>query len=349
MQTRWIFAHRMVRCCYGAANLLTEVTCEGGSSFRHSAAWPLGARAQEPTMRIVGYLNSTSPAAAAPFVAAFQAGLGETGYAEGRNVRIEFRWAEGQYDRLPELASDLVRRKVDVIATSGGDRSAVAAKSTTQTIPIISVIGGDPVADGLVTNLARPGGNLTGVSFLTTELMPKRLDLLAALVPNAKLVALLLNPSSPNVESVTRSMQVAAQTMGIGLHILKASRESEIDSAFEALEGLRIGALVVAADPFYNSRAHQLVELTSRHAIPAIYEWRGIVAVGGLISYGTSLTDVYRQVGRYVGKILNGERTNDLPVLQPTKFELAVNLKTAKALGVTVPQSLLVAADEVIE
>ena len=319
------------------------------SALGSLAAWPLSAGAQQPAMRIVGYLNSTSSAASAPLVAAFQAGLAETGYAEGRNVRIEFRWAEGQYDRLPELASDLVRRKVDVIATSGGDRSAVAAKSTTQTIPIISVIGGDPVADGLVTNLARPGGNLTGVSFLTTELMPKRLNLLAELVPGAKLVALLLNPSSPNVESVTRSMQAAAQTTGVELHILKASRESEIDSAFDALAGLRIGALVVAADPFYNSRADQLIELTSRHAVPAIYEWRGIVAAGGLISYGPSLTDVYRQVGIYVGKILNGERTNDLPVLQPTKFELAVNLKTAKALGVTVPASLLVAADEVIE
>ena len=319
------------------------------SALGSLAAWPLSAGAQQPTMRIVGYLNSTSPAAAAPFVAAFQAGLGEAGYAEGRNVRIEFRWAEGQYDRLPDLASDLVRRNVDVIATSGGDRSAIAAKSTTKTIPIISVIGGDPVADGLVTNLARPGGNLTGVSFLTTELMPKRLDLLAELVPNAKRVALLLNPSSPNVESVTRSMQAAAQTMGIELHILRASRANEIDSAFDVLAGLRIGALVVAADPFYNSRAQQLVELTSRHAVPAIYEWRGIVAAGGLISYGSSLTNVYRQVGIYVGKILNGERTTDLPILQPTKFELAVNLKTAKALGVTVPASMLVAADEVIE
>ena len=236
-----------------------------------------------------------------------------------------------------------------MIATSGGDRFAAAAKSTTQTIPIISVIGGDPVADGLVTNLARPGGNLTGVSFLTTELMPKRLDLLAELVPGAKLVALLLNPSSPNVETVKRSLQAAAQTKGVKLHILKASRESEIDSAFDALAGLRIGALLVAADPFFNSRAHQLVELTSRHAVPAIYEWRGIVAAGGLISYGPSLTNVYRQVGIYVGKILNGERAADLPVLQPTKFELAINIKTAKALGVTVPASLLVAADEVIE
>jgi putative ABC transport system substrate-binding protein len=319
------------------------------SALGSLVTWPLSARAQRPATPTVGYLNSTSPAAAAPFVAAFQAGLGETGFVEGRNVRIEFRWAEDQYDRLPELASDLVRRKVDVIATSGGDRSAVAAKSATQTIPIVSVIGGDPVADGLVTNLARPDGNLTGISFLTTELMPKRLDLLAELVPGAKLVALLLNPSSPNVERVTRSMQEAAQTKGVELHILKASRESEIDSAFDALAGLHIGALVVAADPFYNTRAHQLVELTSRHAVPAIYEWRGIAAAGGLISYGTSLTGVYRQVGTYVGKILNGEKVADLPVVQPTKFELVVNLKTAKALGVTVPASLLVAADEVIE
>ena len=245
------------------------------------AAWPLSARAQQPAMPIVGYLNSTSPGGSAPLVAAFRAGLGETGYVEGQNVQIKFRWAEGQYDRLPELASDLVRRKVDVIATSGGDRSAVAAKSTTQTIPIVSVIGGDPVADGLITNLARPGGNLTGVSFLTTELMPKRLELLAELVPGAKLIALLLNPSSPNVERVTRSMQEAAQTKGVKLYILKATRESEIDSAFDAIAGLHIGALVVAADPFYNSRAQQFVELTSRQAVPAIYEWRGIVSAGG--------------------------------------------------------------------
>jgi ABC-type uncharacterized transport system substrate-binding protein len=240
----------------------------------------------------------------------------------------------------------------DVIATSGGDRSAVAAKSATQTIPIVSIIGGDPVADGLVTNLARPDGNLTGVSFLTRELMPKRLDLLVELVPGAKLVALLLNPSSSNVERLTRltrSMQEAAQTKGVELHILKASRESEIDSAFDALAGLHIGALVVGADPFYNTRVHQLVELTSRHAVPAIYEWRGFADAGGLISYGTSLTGVLRQVGTYVGKILSGEKVADLPVLQPTKFELVVNLKTAKALGVTVPASLLVAADEVIE
>jgi putative ABC transport system substrate-binding protein len=319
------------------------------SALGSLAAWPLSARAQQPATPIVGYLNSTSPAAAAPFVAAFQAGLAETGYVEGRNVRIEFRWAEGQYDRLPELASDLVRLKVDVIATSGGDRSAVSAKSATQTIPIVSVIGGDPVAAGLVTNLARPGGNLTGVSFLTAELMPKRLDLLAELIPGATQVALLVNPNNPQSDGVRKSMLDAARLKGVQLHILEASRESEIDSAFDTLAGLQIGALVVAADPFYNSRAHQLVELASRHAVPAIYEWRGIAAAGGLISYGTSLTGVYRQVGTYVGKILSGKKVADLPVLQPTTFELVVNLKTAKALGVIVPASLLVVADEVIE
>ena len=216
------------------------------SALGSLAAWPLSARAQQPAMPIVGYLNSTSPGGSAPLVAAFRAGLGETGYVEGQNVQIEFRWAEGQYDRLPELASDLVRRKVDVIATSGGDRSAVAAKSTTQTIPIVSVIGGDPVADGLITNLARPGGNLTGVSFLTTELMPKRLELLAELVPGAKLIALLLNPSSPNVERVTRSMQEAAQTKGVKLYILKATRESEIDSAFDAMPSMQSQGFILA-------------------------------------------------------------------------------------------------------
>ena len=321
------------------------ITLVGGAAV----AWPLAARGQQPAMPVIGYLNSTSPMAAAPFVAAFKAGLDEAGYVESRNVRIEYRWAEGQYDRLPELAADLVRQGVNVIVTSGGDRSAVEAKNATRTIPIVSVIGGNPVAAGLVANLARPGGNLTGVSFLTAELTPKRLDLLAELVPAEKRVALLVNPNNASHESVIKSMQAAARTKGVELQIVEARRESEIDAAFDALAGLRIKALVVEADPFYNSRAVQFAELTLRHAIPAIYEWRGIVDAGGLISYGASFSGIYRQIGIYAGKILKGERAADLPVLQPTKFELVVNLKTAKSLGITVPASLLVAADEVIE
>jgi len=314
-----------------------------------AAIWPLAARAQQSSMPIVGFLNSTSPEAVASFVSAFKTGLAEGGFVEGRNVRIEYRWAQGQYDRLPELASELSRLKVNVIAASGGDRSAIAAKNATPAIPIVSVIGGDPVATGLVANLSRPGGNLTGVSFLTTELMPKRLDLLLELVPDASVVALLINPNSPQSEGVRKSMQEAAAKKAIQLRIVDAGRENEIDAAFDAIKSLQVNALVVAADPFFNSQAGQLARLASSYAIPAIYEWRGIVAAGGLISYGTSLVEVYRQVGVYAGKILAGESPANLPVLQPTKFELVINLKVAKALGIKVPASLLVAAEELIE
>jgi ABC-type uncharacterized transport system substrate-binding protein len=306
-------------------------------------------RAQQKAMPVIGYLNSTSPGPAAPFVAAFHQGLSETGYVEGQNVAIEYRWAEGHYDRLPGLAADLVGRKVDVIATSGGDRSALAAKTTTSKIPIVSVIGGDPVAADLVASLARPGGNLTGVSFLTAELMPKRLELLSELVPQAAVIALLVNPNNPQTERVMRDVQKGARAKGVQLRLLKASTEGEIDAAFVSLVQLHTGALVVQADPFFNSRREQLVALTSRHAVPAIYETREFPASGGLISYGTSLTAVYRQVGIYVGKILKGAEPTDLPVQQPTTFELVINLTTAKALGLTVPPLLLAGADEVIE
>lgn len=314
-----------------------------------AAVWPLATRAQQPSVPVVGFLNSTSPEAAASFVSAFNAGLAEGGFVEGRNVRIEYRWAQGQYDRLPELASELSRLKINVIASSGGDRSAIAAKNATPVIPIVSLIGGDPVAAGLVANLSRPGGNLTGVSFLTTELMPKRLDLLLELVPNANVVALLVNPNSPQSESVKKSMQEAAGTRTVQLRIVDAGRENEIDAAFDAIKSFQVDALVVAADPFFNSQAGQLARLASSHAIPAIYEWRGIVVAGGLISYGTSLVEVYRQVGVYAAKILAGESPANPPVLQPTKFELVINLKVAKALGIKIPASLLVAAEELIE
>jgi putative tryptophan/tyrosine transport system substrate-binding protein len=310
---------------------------------------PRALRAQQKAMPVIGYLNSTSPGPAAPFTAAFLQGLSETGYVEGQNVAIEYRWAEGSYDRLPALAADLVGRKVEVIATSGGDSTALMAKTATSTIPIVSVIGGDPVATGLVASLARPGGNLTGVSFLTAELMPKRLELLSDLVPQAKVVALLVNPNNPQTEGRIKGMQQAARTKGVQLDVLKAGTEGEVDAAFAFLPESQAGALVVQADPFFAARREQLVALTARHHIPAIYEWRGFVATGGLISYGASNTDIYRQVGVYVGKILKGAKPADLPVEQPTRFELVVNLKTAKTLGLTVPPGMLDLADEVIE
>jgi putative ABC transport system substrate-binding protein len=310
---------------------------------------PRTLRAQQKSMPVVGYLNSTSPDANAPFAAAFRQGLSEGGYVEGQNVAIEYRWAEGNYDRLPVLAASLVGRKVDVIATSGGDRSAVAAKTGTSAIPIVSVIGGDPVAAGLIASLARPGGNLTGVSFLTAELMPKRLELLSEVAPAAKVIALLVNPENPQTEGVIKDMEEAARAKGVQLQTLKTSTKAEIDAAFASLPRPQAGALAVQADPFFIARREQLIALTSSHGIPAIYEWRGFVTAGGLISYGASIIGVYRQVGAYVGQILKGERPADLPVQQPTTFELVVNLKTAKALGLTVPPSILARADEVIE
>jgi len=311
------------------------------------AAGRLGA--QEKVMPLIGYLNSTSPDPNAPFAAAFRQGLGEAGWVEGQNVGIEYRWADGNYDLLPALAADLVGHKVDVIATSGGDRSAVAAKTATSTIPIVSVIGGDPVAAGLIASLARPGGNLTGVSFLTAELMPKRLELLSELVPQANVLALLVNPENPQTEGVINDMERAARAKGVQLQILKTSTKAEIDAAFASLPQPQPDALAVQADPFFIAQREQLVALTSSHAIPAIYEWRGFVTAGGLISYGASIGGVYRQVGAYAGQILKGAKPADLPVQQPTTFELVLNLKTASALGLTVPPSILARADEVIE
>jgi putative ABC transport system substrate-binding protein len=311
--------------------------------------WPHALRAQQKAIPVIGWLNGTSPEAAEPLLAAFRQGLNEAGWVEGQSVAIEYRWAEGHYDRLPGLAADLVGRKVDVIATSGGDRSARAAKDATATIPIVATIGGDPVETGLVASLSRPGGNLTGISFLTADLMPKRLELICDLVQQSRAVALLVNPNSPQAERVIREMQEAAAVKAVQLKILRAGTEGEIDAAFAALPELQTGALVVQADPFLNARREQLVALTTRYAIPAIYEWRGIVAAGGLISYGTSLSGVYRQVGSYVGQILKGAKPADLPVQQPTTFELVINLNTAKALGLTIPQTILLRADEVID
>jgi putative ABC transport system substrate-binding protein len=306
---------------------------------------PRALRAQQKAMQVIGYFGVAAPSPYDPRVAAFHQGLSETGYVEGQNVAIEYRWAEGHYDRLPALATDLVGRKVDVIVASGGPAPARAAKNATSSIPIIFATGGDPVDFGLVASLARPGGNLTGVSLLARELMPKRLELLSELVPQAGVIALLVNPSPVNTED----LQEAARAKGVQLHILKADTESEIDSAFATFVQLHAGALLVGADLFFFNRRERLLALAARHALPAMYEWREFAEAGGLISYGSSRAAAYRQVGIYVGKILQGAKPADLPVQQPTMFELVVNLKTAKALGLTIPPSVLARADEVIE
>jgi putative ABC transport system substrate-binding protein len=303
--------------------------------------------AQQKAMPVLGYLHYASPGANAPNVVAFHQGLSETGYVEGQNLAIEYRWAEGRYDRLRGLATDLADRKVDVIVAAGPP-SARAAKSATSTIPIVFA-SADPVGEGLVASLARPGGNLTGISALSTELTPKRLELLSELAPQARVIALLVNPNNPTAESIIEDAQGAARARMVQLHILKAGAESEIDTAFATLVQLQAGALIVGADPFFFSRRGQLVELAARHALPAIYESREFATAGGLISYGSSLAAAYRQTGIYAGKILKGAKPADLPVQQPTTFELVVNLNTAKALGLTVPPSILARADEVIE
>jgi putative tryptophan/tyrosine transport system substrate-binding protein len=306
-------------------------------------------RAQRKAVPVIGFLSATSPEPLAPFVAAFRHGLSETGYVEPQNVAIEYRWAEGHYDRLPALAADLVGRNVDVIASTGGETPALAAKNASSTIPIVFVIGGDPVGQGLVTNLARPGGNLTGFSLLGGELMPKRLELLSELVPEAKVIALFVNPGMAATERIIRDVQEAASAKGVQLHILRVGSESEIDAAFVSVARIHAGALLVAGDPLFDSRREQLVALASRHAVPTIYSEREFAAAGGLISYGTSRTAVYRQLGTYAGTILKGAKPADLPVQQPTTFELVVNLNTAKALGLTIPPLILARADEVIE
>ena len=309
---------------------------------------PDNVRAQQKATPVIGYLSSTSPGPSAPFVAAFRQGLSETGYVEGQNVAIEYRWAEGRYDRLPALVNDLVGLKVDVIVTGGG-LAPRAAKNATSTIPIVFTTGDDPVAIGLVASLARPGGNVTGVSWLAVELHSKRLELMSELVPQARVIALLVNPNSPQTERVVRDMQEAARVSGVQLPILKAGSESEIDDAFASLVQGHAGALVVQADPFLNSRGEQLVALAARHAVPAIYGLREYATAGGLISYGPSFTAVFRQAGIYTGRILKGAKPADLPVVQPTTFELVVNLKTAKVFGLAIPPSILARADEVIE
>src|SRR3954452_1868182 len=298
---------------------------------------PLAARAQPKAVPVIGFLSGTSPGPAAPGVAAFHRGLGETGYVEGQNVRFEYRWAEDRDDRLPELAADLVRRKVDVIVATGGLAPVRAAKNATSTIPIVFTAGNDPVVTGLVASFARPGGNLTGISFLGEELNPKRLELLSELLPQASVIALLVNPNNESAERIKRDVQEAARAKSVQLAVVTASAEDEIDIAFASLVDARAGALVLSGGPLFYGRREQLVTLAARHSVPVIYYRREFVAEGGLISYGASLTDAYRLAGIYAARILRGEKPADLPVQQSTKFELVINLKTAKALDLTVP------------
>jgi putative ABC transport system substrate-binding protein len=306
--------------------------------------------AQQKAMPVIGYLNPGSPTDVAPSAAAagFRRGLSEAGYFEGQNVAIEYRWAENRLDRLLALAADLVARNVDMITAVSG-LAARAAKSATTKIPIVFMGVGDPVGEGLVASLARPGGNLTGFSNLFLELQPKRLELVSELVPQARVIALLVNPNSPNAERIIRDVQEAARAKGVQLPVVKAGNDGEIDAAFASLVELHAGALVVAGDAFFASRQKQLVTLASRDAVPAIYMWREFPAAGGLISYGIDNIAAFRQAGIYAGKILNGAKPADLPVQQPTIFELVINLKTAKALGLSIPPSILARATEVIE
>ena len=322
------------------------VTLLSGAAAAFSISRALPLSAQQP-MPVIGFLNAASPDKYGYLVQAFRQGLNETGYVEGRNVTIEYRWAEGQYDRLPALAADLVRRRVTVIAANSA--AAVAAKAATTTIPIVFDTGFDPVRLGLVASLNRPGGNLTGVSNLNVDLGPKRLELLRELVPTVSGIALLINPTNPNAETVLRDHQAAAHTLGLQLDVLNASTERDIDAGFATLLQLRAGALVIGADTFFISRSKQLAALSVRHAVPAIFQYREFAIAGGLMSYGGSLTDAYRLVGVYTGRVLKGEKPADLPVQQSTKAELIINLKTAKALGLTVPTGILLRADEVIE
>jgi len=313
-----------------------------------AAVWPVVARAQQPAMPVIGYLSSGSAKGFATRLAAFRQGLLETGYREGQNVAIEYRWAEEQNDRLPELAAELIRAGVAVLAAFGPN-AALAAKKTTATVPIVFEMGVDPVASGLVASLSRPDGNITGATSLNVELGPKRLEFLRELVPTAKVLALLVNPTNPSAETVTRDLQAAARTLGLELHVLRASSERDFDMVFATVAELHAGGLVVSADPFFVSRSEQLIGLTLRHRSAAIFQSRDFAAVGGLMSYGGSVAESHRQAGLYTGRILKGEKPVDLPIQQVTKYELVINLKTARALGLEVPPMLLARADEVIE
>jgi putative tryptophan/tyrosine transport system substrate-binding protein len=314
-----------------------------------AAAWPLAARAQQHPMPVIGFLNARSPEDTMHLVAAFRRGLGQGGFVEGQNVIIEYRWALGQYDRLAGMATELAHRPVMLLATAGGEPAGLAAKAATSTIPIVFVIGGDPVKQGLATSLNQPGGNSTGVSILTTTLGAKRLGLLRELMPGAATIGALLNPSFPLYESQLRDVQEAAHTLALQLVVLPADTDREIEAAFETVVQQRIPALSVAAAPFFDTRRDKLVALAARHAVPTMYQFREFVAAGGLVSYGIDVADAYRQIGLYAARILKGEKPADLPVVQPTKFELVINLNTARALSLEIPPKVLALADEVIE
>ena len=313
-----------------------------------AAAWPLTAQAQQP-LPVIGFLNSSSPDGYAPMASAFRQGLKETGYVDGHNVAIEYRWAEGRNDRLPSFVADLVQRKVNVIAATT-TAAALAAKAATTTIPIVFETTADPVQLGLVASLNRPGGNVTGVTQTNMEIAPKRLELLHELVPTASVMALLVNPTDPALaESATKELQEAASILGLKLHVMQASTDRDFDAVFAKLIQLRAGGLVIGSDPFFTSRSQQLAKLTVDHAVPAVYQFREFAVAGGLLSYGAAITDAYRLAGNYTGRVLRGDKPADLPVQQVSKVEMIINLKTAKALGLNVPNPLIGRADEVIE
>jgi putative ABC transport system substrate-binding protein len=312
-----------------------------------AAAWPVVARAQQPAMPVIGFLNGGSPGGYAPYVAAFRQGLKEIGYVEGQNVAVEYRWAEGQYDRVPAMAAELLRRQVAVIVAN--TPGVMAVKDATTTIPIVFTAATDPVKIGLVASLSRPGGNITGVTQLNAVVASKRLELAHELVPAATVIAVLVNPTQPTAETELKDLQAAARTLGLQLHVLHASTERDFDTVFATLVQLRGGALVIGNDTFFFSRSEQLAALALRHAVPAIFPDHVFAAAGGLMSYGGSTLNIYRIAGTYTGRILKGERPSDLPVQQATKIELVINLKTAKTLGLTIPETLLATANEVIQ
>ena len=314
-----------------------------------AAAWPLAARAQQQAMPVIGFMSSRSPEDSAYLVAAFRGGLAELGFVDGQNIAIEYRWGLGQYDRMPALAADLVNRHVAVLVGVGGDISAVAAKRATSTIPIVFGLGSDPIKAGLVESLNRPGGNATGFTLLTNELEAKRIGMLHDLLPGAAVIGALLNPNFPPAVGQLELLEAASRAINQKIYVLKASNDTELDTAFAAFVQQKVGALLVAADPYFDTRRDRFIAFAEKNRLPTMYQFRDYAVAGGLISYGPNITDMYRQAGVYTGQILKGARPADLPVLQPTKFEFVINLKTAKALGLTIPAGLISYADEVIE